>query len=67
VSAIMPEDLATEIDTVSSGHDSMTRATNLLALTLAPRMSGARLCHVELLTLHPHQRCMCSSSPLGLC
>jgi len=33
----------------------MSRVTNLLALVLAPRVSGARLSHVELLALQPHQ------------
>jgi heat-inducible transcriptional repressor len=48
-----PEDLAGEIDTaLRQATDAMSRATNLLALALAPRVSGARLCHVELLTLH---------------
>jgi heat-inducible transcriptional repressor len=50
------EDLTGEIDTaLQQATDAMSRATNLLALVLAPRMSGARLCHVELLTLHPDQ------------
>jgi len=54
--AISPEDLAGEIDTaLQQATDAMAKATNLLALVLAPRMSGARLCHVELLTLHPIQ------------
>jgi heat-inducible transcriptional repressor len=56
LAAMMPEDLAGEIDTaLRQATDAMSRATNLLALVLAPRMSGARLCHVELLTLHPDQ------------
>jgi heat-inducible transcriptional repressor len=56
VVAMLPEDLAGEIDTaLQQATDAMSRATNLLALVLAPRMSGARLCHVELLTLHPSQ------------
>ena len=54
--AVLPEDLAGEIDTaLKQATDAMSRATNLLALILAPRMSGARLVHVELLTLHPDQ------------
>lgn len=54
--AVQPEELAGEIDTVlRQATDAMSRATNLLALALAPRVSGARLCHVELLTLHPTQ------------
>ncbi len=53
-SAVQPEDLTGEIDTaLRQATDAMSRATNLLALALAPRVSGARLCHVELLTLHP--------------
>ena len=49
-----PEDLTGEIDTaLRQATDAMSRASNLLALALAPRVSGARLCHVELLTLHP--------------
>ena len=52
--AVQPEDLTGEIDTaLRQATDAMSRATNLLALALAPRVSGARLCHVELLTLHP--------------
>ena len=54
--AVQPEDLTGEIDTaLRQATDAMSRATNLLALALAPRVSGARLCHVELLTLHPTQ------------
>lgn len=54
--ALLPEDMAGEIDTaLRQATDAMSRATNLLALVLGPRMSGARLCHVELLTLHPTQ------------
>jgi heat-inducible transcriptional repressor len=54
--AVLPEDLVGEIDTaLRRVTDAMSRATNLLALALAPRVSGARLCHVELLTLHPNQ------------
>jgi heat-inducible transcriptional repressor len=49
-----PEDLAGEIDTaLRQVTEAMSRATNLLALALAPRVSGARLCHVELLRLQP--------------
>ena len=33
----------------------MSEATNLIALALAPMVSGARLCHVELLTLQMNQ------------
>lgn len=54
--AVLPEDLAGEVDTaLRQVTEAMSRATNLLALALAPRVSGARLCHVELLTLHPSQ------------
>ncbi len=54
--AIVHQDLAGEIDiALQRATEAMSRATNLLALALAPRMSGARLCHVELLTLHPHE------------
>jgi len=50
---LQPEDITGEIDTaLRQATDAMSRATNLLALALAPRVSGARLCHVELLTLH---------------
>ena len=56
MAGMLPDDLAGEIDTaLRQATDAMSRATNLLALVLAPRMSGARLCHVELLTLHPSQ------------
>ncbi len=52
--AIQPEDLTGEIDTaLKQATEAMSKATNLLALALAPRVSGARLVHVELLTLHP--------------
>ena len=52
--SLQPEDLTGEIDTaLRQATDAMSRATNLLALAVAPRVSGARLCHVELLTLHP--------------
>ena len=54
--SLQPEDLTGEIDTaLRQATDAMSRATNLLALALAPRVSGARLCHVELLTLHPDE------------
>lgn len=53
---VLSEDLAGEIDTaLRQATDAMSRATNLLALILAPRVSGARLVHVELLALHPDQ------------
>ena len=54
--AIQSEDLAGEIDTaLRQATDAMSQASNLLALVLAPRVSGARLSHVELLALQPHQ------------
>jgi heat-inducible transcriptional repressor len=54
--AILSEDLAGEIDTaLRQATDAMSRVTNLLALVLAPRVSGARLSHVELLVLQPHE------------
>lgn len=54
--APQPEDLTGEIDTaLKQATDAMSRATNLLALALAPRVSGARLVHVELLSLHPSE------------
>lgn len=53
---IAQEDLAGEIDlALQRATEVMSRATNLLALALAPRVSGTRLCHVELLTLYPHE------------
>jgi heat-inducible transcriptional repressor len=51
-----PDDLAGEVETaLRQVTDAMSRATNLLALALAPRVSGAHLRHVELLTLSPNQ------------
>ncbi len=48
------EELATEVDAaMRQTSDAMARATNLLALVVAPRVSGARLRHVELLLLQP--------------
>jgi heat-inducible transcriptional repressor len=56
VGVMHPEELAGEIDTaLRQATEAMSRVTNLLALVLAPRVSGARLSHVELLTLQPHQ------------
>ncbi len=53
---MLNEEVAGEIDTaLRRATEAMSRATNLLALALAPRVSGARLCHVELLTLHPDE------------
>ena len=53
---MLSEDLAGEIDTaLRQATDAMSKASNLLALVLAPRVSGARLSHVELLALQPHQ------------
>lgn len=54
--AIMSEDVAGEIDiALRHATDAMSRVSNLLALVLAPRVSGARLSHAELLVLQPHQ------------
>jgi heat-inducible transcriptional repressor len=54
--AVQPEDLTGEIETaLRQATDAMSRATNLLALALGPRVSGARLVHAELLMLHPTQ------------
>jgi heat-inducible transcriptional repressor len=54
--AMPTEDLAVEIDTaLRQATDAMSKASNLLALVLAPRVSGARLSHVELLVLQAHQ------------
>lgn len=48
------EELATELDeAMRQTSEAMARATNLLALVVAPRVSGARLRHVELLLLQP--------------
>lgn len=48
------EELATEVDAaMKQTSEAMARATNLLALVVAPRVSGARLRHVELLMLQP--------------
>ena len=56
VSAMSKEGLDGEVETaLRQITETMSRATNLLALALAPRVSGARLCHVELLTLHANQ------------
>ena len=56
VRSVLSEDLAGEIDTaLRQATEAMARATNLLALAMAPRVSGARLCHVELLRLHAEQ------------
>ncbi len=50
------EVLTGEVETaLRQATEAMSRATNLLAVALGPRMSGARLCHVELLALHPNQ------------
>lgn len=46
------DELAMEVDTaMQQTSEAMARATNLLALVVAPRTSGARLRHVELLLL----------------
>ncbi|HLA80647.1 MAG TPA: HrcA family transcriptional regulator, partial [Thermoleophilia bacterium] len=56
VGTFSKEDLGGEVETaLRQITEAMSRATNLLALALAPRVSGARLCHAELLTLHPNQ------------
>ncbi len=56
VRGVSKEDLDGEVETaLRQITETMSRATNLLALALAPRVSGARLCHVELLTLHANQ------------
>jgi len=56
LAGIRNEELAGEIDTaLRRATEAMSQATNLLALALAPRVSGAKLCHVELLTLHPNE------------
>lgn len=56
VGLVLSEELAGEIDTaLRQATEAMAKATNLLALAMGPRVSGARLCHVELLTLHPEQ------------
>jgi heat-inducible transcriptional repressor len=53
---MLSEDLAGEIDiALRHATDAMSKASNLLALVLAPRVSGARLSHVELLALQAHQ------------
>ncbi|MCZ7661618.1 MAG: heat-inducible transcriptional repressor HrcA [Thermoleophilia bacterium] len=47
--------LAAEVDeALQQTSEAMAQATNLLALVVAPRMSGARLRHVELLLLQPN-------------
>lgn len=47
-------ELATEVDeAMKQVSEAMARTTNLLALVLAPRMSGARIRHIELLLLQP--------------
>ncbi|HEY5529750.1 MAG TPA: heat-inducible transcriptional repressor HrcA [Thermoleophilia bacterium] len=54
--AVAPEEFTGEVETaLRQATEAMSRATNLLALALAPRVSGARLCHMELLALHPNQ------------
>ncbi|MBC7294159.1 MAG: heat-inducible transcription repressor HrcA, partial [Thermoleophilia bacterium] len=56
LAAVSPDSLAGEIETaLRQATEAMSEATNLLALALAPRVSGARLCHVELLRLQPDQ------------
>lgn len=54
MSVVSREDVAGEVDTaLKTVTEAMSKATNLLALALAPRVSGARLRHVELLLLQP--------------
>jgi heat-inducible transcriptional repressor len=49
-----PGALAKEVDVaLQQTSEALAQATNLLALIVAPRMSGARLRHVELLPLQP--------------
>jgi heat-inducible transcriptional repressor len=56
VGGVSKDDLDGEVDTaLRQITETMSRATNLLALAVAPRVSGARLCHVELLTLHANE------------
>ena len=53
---MLSEEAAGEIDTaLRQATEAMSKVSNLLALALAPRLSGARLSHVELLVLQPHQ------------
>ena len=53
---MLSEEAAGEIDTaLRQATEAMSRVSNLLALALAPRLSGARLSHVELLNLQSHQ------------
>lgn len=48
------DQLATEVDAaMQQTSEAMAKATNLLALVVAPRVTGARLRHVELLMLQP--------------
>lgn len=52
---LKPEALATEVDSaLQQTSEVMSQATNLLALVVGPRLSGARLRHVELLQLQPN-------------
>ncbi|MCL5943102.1 MAG: heat-inducible transcription repressor HrcA, partial [Actinobacteria bacterium] len=49
------EMLAHEVDeALQQTSEAMAQATNLLALVVAPRVSGARVRHVELLLLQPN-------------
>jgi heat-inducible transcriptional repressor len=52
---IPPHDLGVEVDTaLQQTSEAMSKATNLLALVVAPRVSGARIRHIELLRLQPN-------------
>jgi heat-inducible transcriptional repressor len=54
ISVVSREDVAGEVDTaLKTVTEAMSKATNLLALAVAPRVSGARMRHVELLLLQP--------------
>ena len=49
------EHLGSEMDTaLQQTSEAMSKATNLVALVVAPRVSGARVRHVELLGLQPN-------------
>lgn len=56
VASPMPlEHLGSEMDTaLQQTSEAMSKATNLVALVVAPRVSGARVRHVELLRLQPN-------------
>jgi heat-inducible transcriptional repressor len=55
VQPIPAEDLGVEVDTaLQQTSEAMSKATNLLALVVAPLVSGARIRHIELLRLQPN-------------